>query len=254
MARPHFRLRDQFMPPGPERHFRWRGGEVTRLEGFADAVFAFAVTLLIVALEVPRTFEGLLDVVHSFPAFVAAFALLMVFWNLHYRFFRRYGLQDRFTRFVNIAILLMVLFSVYPLKFLFSAWLGGNSSHRAVISSYEQLQQLYLIYGLGLASIWALYAVLHWHALRLRHRLQLNPVEVILTRGTLVELLVCILVCWISIFLAYQPVHYGIPGFAYALLGPLLAFSGWWHGRQVKQVQTHDPQANQTAGARDHRR
>ena len=30
----------------PEKHFRWRGGRITRLEGFTDAVFAFAVTLL----------------------------------------------------------------------------------------------------------------------------------------------------------------------------------------------------------------
>ena len=27
--------------------FRWRGGEISRIEGFSDAVFAFAVTLLV---------------------------------------------------------------------------------------------------------------------------------------------------------------------------------------------------------------
>jgi len=42
----------------PSRNFRWRGGEITRLEGFTDAVFAFAVTLLVVSLEVPHTFEN----------------------------------------------------------------------------------------------------------------------------------------------------------------------------------------------------
>jgi hypothetical protein len=35
----------------PEPHFRWRGGEITRLEGFTDAVFAFAVTLLVYSLN-----------------------------------------------------------------------------------------------------------------------------------------------------------------------------------------------------------
>jgi len=48
----------QLVPP--EKHFRWRGGEITRLEGFTDAVFAFAVTLLVVSLEVLHTFDELI--------------------------------------------------------------------------------------------------------------------------------------------------------------------------------------------------
>jgi uncharacterized membrane protein len=54
---------------GVEKHFRWRGGEITRLEGFSDAVFAFALTLLVVSLEVPHTFDELLDTIRGFPAF-----------------------------------------------------------------------------------------------------------------------------------------------------------------------------------------
>src|SRR4030095_260475 len=93
------------LAPRREEHFRWRGTEVSRVEGFTDAVFAFAVTLLVVALEVAHTFEGLMDVVRGFPAFVICFALLMSFWNGHYRFHRRYGLEGTFTRVMTMAIL-----------------------------------------------------------------------------------------------------------------------------------------------------
>jgi len=74
------------LAPRREEHFRWRSHEVTRVEGLTDAVFAFAVTLLVVALEVPHTFQGLMNVVRGFPAFVICFTLLMSFWDAHYRY------------------------------------------------------------------------------------------------------------------------------------------------------------------------
>lgn len=44
----------------------WRCHEVLRIEAFSDAVFAFSITLLIVSLEVPRTFSELTKVMQGF--------------------------------------------------------------------------------------------------------------------------------------------------------------------------------------------
>lgn len=79
----------QLVPP--EKDFRWRGGEITRLEGFTDAVFAFAVTLLVVSLEVPHTFAELVQAMKGFAAFAICFAILVQFWYFHYKFSRRYA-------------------------------------------------------------------------------------------------------------------------------------------------------------------
>src|SRR5258708_221116 len=105
---------------GNKLQFRWRGHEVSRIEGLSDAVFAFAVTLLVVSLEVPKTFTELSVAMRGFGAFAISFGLLFMVWYNQYKFFRRYGMQDTLTVCLNGALLFVVLFYVYPLKFLFS--------------------------------------------------------------------------------------------------------------------------------------
>src|SRR3954463_2638236 len=104
--------------------FRWRSHEITRIEGFSDAVFGFAITLLIVSLEVPHTSAELLATMRGFGAFVVTFFMLASLWYSQFTFFRRYGLEDRATVVLNLALIFMVLFFVYPLKFLFNLILG----------------------------------------------------------------------------------------------------------------------------------
>jgi uncharacterized membrane protein len=67
---------------GGEEGFSWRGQEVSRIEGFADAVFAFAVTLLVVSLEVPNTFNELLATMRGFFAFAISGGLLYSVWSV----------------------------------------------------------------------------------------------------------------------------------------------------------------------------
>src|SRR5438874_9840536 len=107
-----------------EKNFRWRGHEVSRIEGFSDAVFGFAVTLLVVSLEVPHSFAELKDAMLGFPAFGICFTLLLLVWRNHVHFFRRYGLQTAWASVLNAGLLFVVLFYVYPLKFLFTLMLG----------------------------------------------------------------------------------------------------------------------------------
>ncbi len=101
--------------------FRLRGlNDVSRVEALSDGVFAFAITLLVVSLEVPRTFDELLVTMRGFLAFAITFAMLFHVWHTQYRFFRRYGLSDNFTVWMTALLLFVVLFYVYPLKFVWT--------------------------------------------------------------------------------------------------------------------------------------
>src|SRR5438046_6540227 len=105
-------IREQLMKRQVRRptDFRWRGGNVSRLEGLSDAVFAFALTLLVVSLEVPRSFTQLLQVMVGFIPFAFCFFMLSMVWYRHYVFFRRYGLEDGATIALNGVLLFVVLF------------------------------------------------------------------------------------------------------------------------------------------------
>lgn len=253
MTRPrrHGPWSDKLPGRQPEADFHWRGHEVSRLEGFSDTVFAFAVTLLIVALEVPHDFAGMEFVVRGFPAFVVCFLILMAFWNAHYRYFRRYGLEDTFTHVINYAILLMVLFASYPLKFLFTGLFEGlmGTHHEGAATTMAQWSFVYRAYGAGFGVTWGLYALLFWHAYRLRGPLRLNPVETLRTRAALGSCLVYVAVCLLSIALTFFPVHGSVPGMVYFLIGAGMFVNYGWHGRRIRALKVAgDPEERHEPG------
>jgi uncharacterized membrane protein len=194
----------------PESHhsrdgFRLRGQDIKRIETFSDAVFALAVTLLIVSLEVPRTFEELLTSMRGFVAFALCFALLMFVWHEQHVYFRRYALDDKLSLFLNAALLFIILFYVYPLKFLFSLLFSdriyGHDKNPFSIRE-DQVPQLMIIYGLGYIAIYSIFFLLYWHALRKRHELQLTHLEIFDTRTKMYSQLILVTVGVCSVILA----------------------------------------------------
>src|SRR5262249_20652657 len=200
--------------------------EVSRVEGFSDAVFAFAITLLVVSLEVPKTFDELVNTIRGFPAFAICFALLFQVWWRHYRFFRSYDLEDAYVITWTGVLLFVVLFYVYPLKFVWSipfAQVQGRRITNAVID-VTQVPTLFAIYGAGVICVFSILALLYLHAYRLRDRLGLTPIEVLNARLEVFSNLT--IAGWgvVSIALAFiiaatAPRFLGLAGIVYSGIG-----------------------------------
>ncbi len=67
------------------RGFRLRGLEMTRLETFIDAAFAFAISMLVIAAQqIPDNIQALLEAFKNVPTFVCSIAVLGIFWRGHW--------------------------------------------------------------------------------------------------------------------------------------------------------------------------
>jgi uncharacterized membrane protein len=221
--------------------FRLRGREVTRLESFSDAVFGFALTLLVVSLDVPKTFNDLVTTMRGFPAFALCFLFLALIWNGHYKYCRRYGLDDGTARFLTCVMLFLVLFYVYPLKFLFNVSITGlfsDSSANPVSVTRSQLSTLLVIYGLGFAAVYFAMTLLYLHAYRLREALDLTELEKFDTRYQILRLVILVAVGLIAALLACISLARNWSSLVYILLFPILRTSRVIHrGRRQRYLE-----------------
>src|SRR5258708_6020195 len=205
----------------PEKYFRWRGGEITRLEAFCDVVFGFAITLLVVSLEVPHTYADLMADMRGFFPFAVCFAQLIMIWRAHYKFSRRYGLEDPYTVFLNVVLLFLVLFYVYPLKFVFSLVIGQITGAPHGDLGLHEASVLMRIYGAGFAAVFSLLLLMYHRAYKLRRELDLNALEILETRVAIQDNGILAAVGIVSFFIAYRRADWA--GWFYSIIGPALA-------------------------------
>lgn len=213
--------------------FRQRGTSVSRLECFCDCVFAFALTLLVVSLEVPKSYGEMAAAMRGFFAFAMTFATLAAVWNRHYVFCRQYGLEDGVVRFLSLLLLFVVLAYVYPLKFLATLFINGvlgfdSASLEGMKMSPGELSQLFTLYGAGFAAVSVVMLLFYAHAYRLRVKLDLNEIELLDTRWAMIEHAWTITIPVLSIILANTLPWYllSFAGFIYFGLGIV----GWCVG------------------------
>jgi uncharacterized membrane protein len=215
--------------------------DITRLEGFSDAVFGFALTLLVVSLDVPRSYEQLMDLMGGFLSFACCFALLLWLWYEHNIFFRRYGLQDGVTVVLNGGLLFMVLLYVYPLKFmfdsLFARWIPTRNP--PVGMALYQLANASAIYAAGFIVMMLMFVLLYTRAYGKRDELELTERETFDLRALRGHHIVSVSVGFVALAVAmWAPLKFApLSPACFGLLGPGHALWAVRHGKQRKALE-----------------
>lgn len=131
----------------------------SRFEAFSDGVFAIAITLLIVEVEVPdlsratssQAVELLLHVWPHLLSYVTSFFVIGVIWLNHHALFHLLKRVDRLTLTLNILLLMCVAFVPYP---------------TALLGHYGHLQPVVIFYGGALTILGVVWNILWFRVVR----------------------------------------------------------------------------------------
>lgn len=221
--------------------FQWRGENVTRIENLSDIVFALSLGMIVSTSAPPSTFDQLSQHLLGIFPVAAAFAILLILWNAHFVYFRRYGLADGRTVFLNACLLLVVLFLAYPLRFIFDALFGAilmmfGSEELLMSKGFDGNASaiMMLYYVIGYASACFLIGALYANAYRKRDMLGLDKTEILLTKMSInsfrVQVCCAVLVGACAMWTPLGP----FAGFLLFLSLPLTRFANAKHKKAVQ--------------------
>lgn len=226
-----------------ENGFRMRGVEMTRIEVFVDAAFAFALTMLVIAgNNVPKDFDELLEALKGVPTFAATFLIIVMFWSAHRNWSRRFGLEDAAVMWLSFLFVFVMLIFVYPLRIVFSSmfhsFTAGWLPSDVKLDTWRELRLLFVVYGTGFFLLSLTVIALNVHALRMRKLLGLNALELHDTRAQINGWIGPAAIALLSVLLAALLPDSFVPlaGFVYFALAAIGPGVGIWMGRQRRSL------------------
>lgn len=132
------------------------------MDAFSDAVFAIAITLLVLELPYPPGAEG--DLAHTlreewprFAAYLGSFLSIGIAWMHHHAAFDQIVSLDRRLLLINVLVLMSIAFIPYPTALLGEYLLGSDDDARTAALLYSGT---WTLTSAAMGSLWA-YAVRH---------------------------------------------------------------------------------------------
>ena len=191
--------------------------QLERLILFSDAVFAIAITLLILEIKVPELHDDVSDklllhalgqLIPKFVGFIISFMLIGLYWLVHHRMFGFVTSYDNRLRFLNLLFLFFIVLMPFST--------GFYSEYAGPVLFEKQLKVPMTFYVINLECIRIVNYIMWRYITNPKHKLAEPPIDPITaaqakTRAILVP----------CIFLMMLPVAY-LTNVMFAVYIPLL--------------------------------
>lgn len=167
-----------------------------RLIFFSDAVFAIAITLLVVDLRVPdlhgpamaaQLHAGLVSLMPHILSFGFSFLMIGIFWVGHHRIFRYIRTFDDALLWINLVWLMTIVLVPFS---------------TALLGAYPRVRLAVVVYAANMTAIGAIFLIFWWYVAYQAHLLKPGVSPRILRR-TAIRLAVPTLISLLSIPLAF---------------------------------------------------
>ena len=197
-----------------------RGENMTRIEAFVAAAFAFAVTMMVISVgSIPHSMQEFVDATRQIPSFTASCATLIWIWHNHAIWCRRYGLEDGMTILLSSSLIILVLTYIYPLRLIMQALFNAISNgYFPMEFQFEQVWEIrfmFAFYAIGFFLLCLNFVALYLYAIIKKESLRLNNSEIFDSQTEVYMWLSGTVICIISLI------------FSLWLPNDLLGFSGY---------------------------
>jgi len=163
---------------------------------FGDAIFAFAITLMTLSIDIPdlptnltesQLLSALYELYPQVESYIISFAVIAIFWISYHQVFNFITRSHISMVYLNLLFLLLITFL---------------SITTSLVIEYGSYQIPYIIYCVVVILASSLLALIWWHATK-DYRLVDKQIHPLFIRGTMINLLLVPFVFVISILISF---------------------------------------------------
>src|ERR671923_1897369 len=179
---------------------------------FGDAIFAFAITFMTLAIDIPdlppnltesELLSRLYELYPQVESYIISFAVIAIFWISYHQVFNFIKESHISMVYLNLLFLLLITFL---------------SITTSLVINYGSYQIPYVIYSIIVIMTSSLLALIWWHATK-NYRLVDKNIHPLLIRGIMVNLILVPFVFAISILVSFFDLN--IAQYLWLIIAPL---------------------------------